>query len=125
MLVSQASPMLSGDPSVLAYFDLLADEGAHMMHAALESAMDDENKRLRKTATSTEEWRDLASQLSVRVSKDALILGTVTRDARRQAKVVEYGSGQNAPVPILRKHMSDTQGRVQAKVTEYFDKALG
>lgn len=117
--------MLSGDPTVLAYFDLLADQGASMMREALEDAMDAESTRLRRVAAATDGWRDLAPQLSVRIRKDAIVLGTTTRSARRQAKIVEYGSVQDAPVPVMRKHLSDTQGRVQSKVTEYFDKALG
>ena len=96
-----------------------------MMHTALDRAMDDETTRLRKTAAATDGWRDIAPQLSVRLQKDAVVLGTTTRDARRQAKIVEYGSAQDAPVPVMRKHLSDTQRRVQSKVTEYFDKALG
>lgn len=125
MLASTQATMLSGDPSVVSYFDLLAHRGTNLVRAALSAAVADEERILKESAENNPAWRQLSEDLNVRIKGRNLVIGTSSRDSRKAAKKVEYGDTQQAPVALLRRHLSgDAQGRIQRTFSEHMDKVL-
>lgn len=120
----QASPMLTGVPSVVDFADLLSSKGADMMINAMRSAASEELDRLQKAALDQDVWVPFADKLTLEVGNETLSYGTDSRASRKDIKRLEYGGLREAPVPVLRKHVKDSPQRFVTKVNEILDRAV-
>lgn len=123
-LGSQASPMLSGTPSVVAYFDLLATEGSDLMRSALEHAAENELEELQGSAKNNAEWAQIADDFTVEVRKKHLVYKLRTANSALAAKALEFGTPTNAPRPLIRKTLLSAEQRFTASIDEYLDGVL-
>ncbi len=123
-LDTQASPMMSGIPSVVAYSGLLAVHGAKIMQKALESAAKSEMEHIRYEASKAPGWGQVSENIGVGVSKRHISYTASSRSAKRAMTKLEYGSLENAPVPVLRKQVGGMSERFTNNVSKYLDKVV-
>lgn len=123
-LDTQASTMLTGTPSVVAYFDLLASEGAGIMRKALEHAAENELEELQSAAEKNQEWSHIADEFTVEVRKNHLVYKLNSKEAAITAKALEFGTPNHAPQPLIRKRLLSADHRFTAAVEEYLGSVL-
>lgn len=114
-------PIISGVPSVIDYFDLLAQEGPTLMRAALEKAVSEEEDAIKERMQSSK-FSDLAANLDIRIKKNRIVYGSSeSKDAAKRLKEMEYGVPGQPPFPALRKSALDAN-RFSARVSEHLEK---
>ena len=122
---SQAQPLLTGVSSVVAYADLLSTKGPDILLRAMNDAAEKELERLQKAMLAADDWVPLADKVRLNVTKGQLSYGMESRDARRSARAIEYGSITEVPQPVMRKHAKDSGERFMTVLNENLSKALG
>lgn len=116
--------MLTGVPSVVSYCGLLAENGAKIMQRALEAAARNEVEHIRYEASKAPGWGEISEHLGVTVAKNHIAYTASSKQMRREMKKLEYGSLDNAPVPVLRKQAKRIEERFTKDVEKYIDKVV-
>ncbi len=115
------NPIISGVPSVIEYFDLLAQEGPTFMRAALEKTVREEEDAIKERMQSSR-FSDLSPSLDIRIKKNKIVYGSSeSEDAAKRIKDMEYGVPGEPPTPLLRKSALDGN-RFSARVSEHLEK---
>lgn len=123
-LGTQASPILTGIPSVVAYCGLLAENGTRIMQKALEAAARNEVEHIRYEASKAPGWGEISEQIGVTVNKNHIAYTAPSKQMRREMKKLEYGSLDNAPVSVLRKQAKRIEERFSKDVETYIDEVV-
>ena len=125
-LHTNAQPIMSGEPSVVTFFDELCEIGPSLFKEALEFAASKQLQDLKEKATAVGGWSSISDELGLQISKNKVKVGTTySKQSAKMVKELEYGKGATPPQPLLRKSVfGSSSTSFSDRVSEYMGNFL-
>jgi hypothetical protein len=116
--LGSSNSFITGLPGVIPAVEWFEENITDLLVDAVDNAVADATDRLQEKAENIEGWDVIADDLRVTAEQGQIIVGhrTDSQEMNFYTSVLEYGTGEQSPSPLLRKTLQKEESRIPSAI---------